>query len=186
MIQIPGIQIPGTDAAPALTLRPWQTRDIPALVKAHADPAMQRWLLRHIDDEEQARARLAAHAADWQNRTCFTFAVLTADSPDPIANVAIKRFEKKPDAPEVGYWTAPEARGRSIAARAVEAAMLWSATEWAADAPVSRFELIHTVGNDASCRVAGKLGFELAEELPAYPPKYPEPGHLHMRAYQGS
>ena len=63
----------------------------------------------------------------------------------------------------------------------VPASLRWAAEEWAADAPVSRFELIHTVGNDASCRVARKLGFELAQELPAYPPKFPEPGHLHVR-----
>ena len=180
------IQIPGTDAAPALTLRPWQPRDIPALVKAHGDPAMQRWLLRHVNDEEQARATIAEHTQGWQDRTRFTFAVLTADGPDPIASVSIRRFEKNPAAPEVGYWTAAEARGQSVAVRAVEAALHWSANEWAADVPVTRFELIHTVGNDASCRVAGKLGFDLAEELPAYPPKFPEPGHLHVRVYQGN
>jgi len=175
------IQILGTDTAPALTLRRWLPRDIPLLVKAHADPAMQRWLLRHIDDEEQARARLADQERGWTERTRFTFAVLAADDPDPVGSVSIRRIDKAPEAAEVGYWTVAEARGRSVAARAVEAALRWAAEEWAADAPVSRFELIHTVGNDASCRVAGKLGFELAQELPAYPPKFPEPGHLHVR-----
>ena len=180
------IQIPATDTAPALTLRPWQTSDIPALVKAHADPAMQRWARRHVADEEQARATIAAHTQAWTDRTRFNFAVLIEDATDPIAGVSIRRSEKKLDAPEIGYWTAAEARGRSVAVRAVEAAMQWSATEWAADGvPVTRFELIHTVGNDASCRVAVKLGFELVEELPPYPPEFLEPGHLHVRGYLG-
>ncbi|HET9173586.1 MAG TPA: GNAT family N-acetyltransferase [Actinospica sp.] len=180
------IQVPGTDAAPALTLRPWLPRDIPALVKAHADPEMRRWLLRHIEDEEQARAAIEAQEQEWTDRTRFVLAVTEAieDAPDqdPIGSVSIRRIHKTPHAAEVGYWTAPEARGRSVAARAVEAALTWAAAEWSTEAaPVTRFELIHTVGNHASCRVAGKLGFALAQQLPAFPPKFPNPGHLHVR-----
>lgn len=180
------ITVPGTDTAPALTLRPWQPRDIPALVKAHADPDMRRWLLRHIDDEDQARAALEVQEQEWSERTRFVLAVVAADGdaeePDPIGSVSVRRIHKAPDAAEVGYWTAVEARGRSVATRAVEAALKWAADEWAADdAPVSRFELIHTAGNDASCRVARKLGFELVQQLPAFPPKFPQPGHLHVR-----
>lgn len=176
------IQVPGTDTAPTLTLRPWLDRDIPTLVKAHADPAMRRWLLRHIDDENQARDALEAQEEDWADRIRFVFAVTSADDPDPIASVSIRRILKAPDAAEVGYWTAAEARGRSVAARSVQAVLRWAAEQWAADeVPVSRFELIHTVGNDASCRVAHKLGFELAEQLPPFLPKFPYPGHLHVR-----
>ena len=175
------IEIPGNAAAPALILRPWLTRDIPALVKAHADPAMQRWLTRHINDEEQARASLADRERDWAERTRFTFAVLAADEADPIGSVSIRRVGKAPDVAEVGYWTVAQARGRSVAVRAADAALRWAVAEWAEDAPLSRFELIHTIGNDASCRVAGKLGFELAQELAPHPPKFPEHGHLHVR-----
>lgn len=178
------ITVPGTDTAPALTLRPWQPRDVPALVKAHADPDMRRWLLRHIDDEEQARAALEAQEQEWSERTRFVLAVTPTDDEDsdPIGSVSIRRIHKAPDAAEVGYWTAAEARGRSVATRAVEAALTWAAEQWSADdAPVSRFELIHTTGNDASCQVARKLGFELVQQLPAFPPKFPQPGHLHVR-----
>ena len=183
------IQIPATNTAPALTLRPWQSRDIPALLRAHADPEMRRWLMRHINDEQQAQTALADQARDWAAHTRYTFAVLThasatadaADDRDPIASVSIRRTEKLPEAAEVGYWTAAEARGQSVATRAVEATIQWAAKQWADD-PVSRFTLIHTLGNNASCRVAIKLGFELAEELDAHPPKFPEPGHLHVRA----
>ena len=178
------ITVPGTDAAPALTLRPWQPRDIPALVKAHADPDMRRWLLRHIDDETQAHAAIEVQEQEWSERTRFVLAVVSADGedPDPIGSVSVRRIHKTPDAAEVGYWTAAEVRGRSVATRAVEAALTWAAEQWAADdAPVSRFELIHTTGNDASCRVAQKLGFELVQQLPAFPPKFPQSGHLHVR-----
>ena len=194
------IRIAASGPTPALALRPWAPEDIPALIKAHADPAMRRWLMRHIADEGQALAALADQQRDWDAGTRFTFAVLRAVAVDadngdvdnagvdnegraagePIGSVSIRRLAKDPDAAEVGYWTAAEARGKSVALRAVEGVLAWSESAWSED-PVSRFNLIHTLGNDASCRVAIKLGFKLAEDLPAYPPKFPEPGHLHVR-----
>jgi RimJ/RimL family protein N-acetyltransferase len=168
-----------------LTLRPWLARDVPTLVKAHADPAMQRWLMRHIEDEEQARAAIAHQEDEWAEGTRFVLAVTAAQEADPVGSVSVKRISRISEVPgvaEVGYWTAAEARGRGIAVRAAETALRWAAEQWAAAGePVSRFELLHTVGNDASCRVAEKLGFELAEQLPPHPPKFPEPGHLHVR-----
>ena len=47
--------------------------------------------------------------------------------------------------------------------------------------PLERLELIHAVGNQASCRVADKAGFSLAAVLPPLPPEFPEDGHLHIR-----
>jgi RimJ/RimL family protein N-acetyltransferase len=164
-------------------MRPWLPRDIPALLKAHADPEMRKWLLRHIDDEQQARAAIEAQGQEWTARTRFVLAV-TPDLPDadPIGSVSIRRIHKSPHAAEVGYWTTPASRGQNVATRAVEAALTWATGEWSTDAaPVTRLELIHTVGNTPSCRVAQKLGFELAQQLPAFPPKFPSPGHLHVR-----
>jgi hypothetical protein len=42
--------------APALTLRPWQDSDIPAIVAAFRDEAMRRWLVSSVNDEDDARA----------------------------------------------------------------------------------------------------------------------------------
>ncbi len=181
------IQIPATQTAPALTLRPWRDEDIPVLIRAHADPAMQRWLMGHINDEEQARAALATLRRDWAAGTRFTFAVVahgdaesSQDADSPLGQVTIRRLAKEQGTAELGYWTAAQARGKSVAPRAAQAAMAWAEEHWSED-PVARFTLIHTLGNDASCRVAAKLGFALAEELPPYPPKFPDPGHLHVR-----
>lgn len=174
------IQIAATDTAPALTLRPWSDEDIPALVRAHVDPDMRRWLLRHIDNEEQARAALANQRADWAAGTRFTFAVVADGEDEPISTVSIRRLAKEPEVAEIGYWTVADARGKSVATRAAEAVLAWAEVRWSDD-PVTRVNLIHTLGNNASCRVAIKLGFALAEELPAYPPKFPQPGHLHVR-----
>ena len=178
------IQIAASGPTPALTLRRWTPEDIPALLEAHADPDMRRWQMRPVHDEEQALAALVGQQADWNAGTRYTFAVVPdeggEDESEPIGSVSVRRFAKNPTAAEVGYWTAAAARGKSVATRAVEGAIAWAEGIWA-DNPVDRFTLIHTVGNDASCRVALKLGFPLAEELPAFPPKFLEPGHLHVR-----
>ena len=55
----------------------------------------------------------------------------------------------------IGYWTAPAARGRGVAALAVDAACRWAFL----DLPVDRIELCHAVENTASGRVAEKAGF---------------------------
>jgi RimJ/RimL family protein N-acetyltransferase len=68
-----------------------------------------------------------------------------------------------------------------VAPRAVRAALDWAIELWRQE-PLRRFELIHTIGNEASCRVAQKLGFALEQELPPSV-KWPEPGHLHVRPW---
>jgi len=177
---------PATATAPPLALRRWLARDMPTLVAAHADPQMRRWLLHHIDDEDQARTWLEQQELAWAEGTRHSLAIVEVtttagvDELDPVGSVSIRRLAKRLEAAEVGYWVDPQARGRSVATRAVEAALGWATAYWHED-PVKRFELIHSVGNDASCRVALKLGFELEEELPAHPLKFPEPGHLHVR-----
>ena len=56
---------------------------------------------------------------------------------------------------EIGYWTVPAARGRGVAAAAVDAACRWAFEHL----PVDRIELCHAVENTASGRVAEKAGF---------------------------
>ena len=156
----------------------------------------------YIADEGQALAALADQQRDWDAGTRFTFAVLrdvNADADagvdnkgvdnegraggEPIGSVSIRRLDKRFDVAEVGYWVAAPARGRSVAPRAMQAALDWAVELWRRE-PLRRFELIHTIGNDASCRVAQKLGFALEEEL-APSVKWPEPGHLHVRPFAG-
>lgn len=47
--------------------------------------------------------------------------------------------------------------------------------------PLERLELIHAVGNHASCRVADKAGFSLSAVLPPHLPEFPDDGHMHTR-----
>lgn len=182
--------MPATAGAPALVLRRWLARDAPAMVAAHADPAMRRWLLRHIDDEDEALQAIEQHRVSWEDGVRFTFAVVErgagpgdAARTDPVGSVTVRRLDPRLEVAEVGYWVVPGARGRAVAARATAVALDWVARLWRTQGyPVRRFELVHTLGNDASCRVAERLGFGHAQDLPPSV-KYPEPGHLHVRPW---
>jgi len=150
-----------TAAAPALTLRPWQDSDIPAIVAAYRDEAIRRWLMSSVNDEDEARAWLARQDAGWADDTRLSWAI-----------------EK--EGTVVGYWTVAEARGEGIASRCVE-----TATEWLFGGqdimPAGEIELLHTVGNEGSCRVAQKCGYVLESVLAPMPPKFPDEGHRHLR-----
>lgn len=168
-----------TASAPALTLRPWQDTDIPAIVAAHRDEAMRRWLVNPIGDEDEARAWLARQDAGWAEGTRLSWAI---DKEGTLAGHFAIKAASPPEtlATGVGYWTAPEARGTGIASRCVK-----TCTEWLFGGqeimPADEIELIHAVGNEGSCRVAQKCGYVLESVLAPMPPKFPNEGHRHLR-----
>jgi RimJ/RimL family protein N-acetyltransferase len=79
----------------------------------------------------------------------------------------------------VGYWVTAFSRGQGIAPRALNAACEWAfRLPW--HRPLEQLELIHAVGNRASCRVSDKAGFTLNGILPPLLPEFPNDGHLHI------
>ena len=166
-------------AETGLTLRPWRAGDLPSLVAAHQDPMMQRFLDNRVAGVEEARAWLAVQEAGWTDGTRCSFAVIEDVRVDagPIGHVVVKRLgpAAATGPAEIGYWTATEVRGRGIAPAAVSAVAEWALQR------VPRLQLLHSVDNHASCRVAEKSGFAFAAHLPAHPPRFPDEGHLHVR-----
>ncbi|MFJ2745124.1 GNAT family N-acetyltransferase [Streptomyces sp. NPDC087440] len=165
-------------SAPALMLRPWRPEDAPGLVVAHGDPLLRRWLAHHLHDEEQALHWIGRQSHGRASGTRFSFAVV--EEGRPIGHIAVKR-DGSHDSAEVGYWTMGAARGRGVASRALEALSRWALGP-ESPLPVTRLELLHTVANEGSCRVAQKCGYTLDSVLPPLPPAYPGEGHLHVRA----
>ena len=178
------VTVQPTATAPGLLLRPWAGPDIPAMVAAHRDPLMRRWLRRPITTAEQARQVIEARQADRRAGSGFSFAVLEVDADgtagDPVGGVVIRGLGGEAASGEVGYWVASPARGRGIAPRALSAACEW-AFRLPRTRPLERLELIHAVGNQPSCRVAEKAGFALSAVIPPQPPEFPDDGHLHIR-----
>ncbi|KKZ71365.1 hypothetical protein VO63_24330 [Streptomyces showdoensis] len=188
-------------------LRTWEEGDAEVLVRHHGDPQMRRWLATHLDSVEQARAWIAEQNRGRAAGSRVAFAVVEAPDPadgaggaggaadgaggaggaadgaggaagEPVGHLALTAAG---GVVRVGYWTAASARGRGIASRA-----LALAAAWASEAPDSpfvgrRLELLHAVGNEASCRTALAAGFRAEGELPADPPGRPRPMHLHVR-----
>lgn len=178
------LTVPPSASAPALLLRLWTAEDIPALVAAHRDPAMQRWLRRPVTTADDARRILEAREVDRLSGTGCSFAVLTARpgdvGSDLAGGVSIRWPDSAAQSAEVGYWVAAPWRGQGIAPRAVNALCEW-ALGLARPRPLQRLELIHAAGNHASCRVANKASFALSAVLPPCLPDFPDQGHLHVR-----
>ncbi|WP_033337456.1 GNAT family N-acetyltransferase [Catenuloplanes japonicus] len=165
-----------------LTLRRWTDADVPALVAAYADPELRRWTRLHADTTPAALAWVALHDAGWADRTRFGFAVVDAAGGPVLGTVALKRHD--PDGPraEVGYWTTAAARGRGVAPRAVEVLTGWAFGRFPSLAAV---DLLHLLGNTASCRVAAKARYPYVETLPPEAPGL-DGGHVHTRLATGT
>lgn len=146
---------PTIPAGDDLTLRPFREADAEVLVRAYADPAIQRWHRRSMTHDEALEwIRGRAHAR-WANETGAEWAVV--DQADRIlGRVGLPVLDLREGLAEVGYWVLPEGRGRGVAGRA-----LTSMTEWLFALGLHRVELMHSVHNEPSCRVAEKNGFEL-------------------------
>lgn len=158
--------------------------DIAPLVQAYTDPDLRRWTSSSIDSEADGLQWLQAEQRGWAEGRRFGFAVLESRSdsalPQLVGHVIVKDIELGKPSAEVGYWTAAHARGRGVAARALEVITVWCFCAFRADG-LERLELLHQADNLASCRVAQKNSYEFERILPAAPPSYPLDGHLHVR-----
>jgi RimJ/RimL family protein N-acetyltransferase len=153
------------------------------MVAAHRDPVMRRWLRHPVTTANEGRRMIQGRRADGEAGTGFSFAVLLAEPGVPgelVGSVSIRGLDVAAVSGEVGYWVSAPARGRGIAARAVDAVCGW-AFGLQRQRPLERLELIHSVGNHASCRVAEKAGFAFSAVLPPLLPDFPDDGHLHIR-----
>ena len=172
-----------TATTPGLLLRPWAEQDIPAMVAAHRDPFMRQWLRHPVATADEARRVIWTRRADSDAGTGFSFAVVLAvpgGSGDLVGSVSIRGLGDAGASGEVGYWVTAPARGRGIAAQAVDVVCDW-AFRLPRRRPLERLELLHSVGNHASCRVAEKAKFTFSAVLPRLLPDFPDDGHLHVR-----
>ena len=144
--------VPVELAAGSLRLRPWRDDDIDDLWTALQDPDIRMWNSGGVVTREDAAALLARRTA-WTGDH-GSWAVVDADGGAFLGSVSVHTISQSRDA-QVGYWVVPHARGRGIAALAVDAACRWAFGELGMD----RIELAHAVENTASGRVAEKAGF---------------------------
>jgi RimJ/RimL family protein N-acetyltransferase len=161
---------------PDVTLRPWRQEDVPALVTAYQDPDIQRWHCASLTPPEAADL-VARWAAAWAADSGASWAV--TDAGDRLLGRAGFRLVRLDEgAAEVAYWVLPSARRRGVASAAVT-----TLTGWAFDqVGFHRLELLHSVRNEPSCRVANATGFRPEGTLRSSLP-HPDGWHdMHLHA----
>jgi RimJ/RimL family protein N-acetyltransferase len=143
-------------AAGPYRLRPWAESDAPAVLAAAGDPEIARWnpFASTTTDLDGALA-WCANRADWGGSHA-SWAVCGPDG-EPLGSVSLHQLDRHNAGGEVGYWTAPQARGQGVATAAVRAAAGYAFEVLG----LQRVELFHARDNPASCRVATRAGFAL-------------------------
>jgi RimJ/RimL family protein N-acetyltransferase len=136
-----------------VALRAWADRDASALVRACSDPLTRRYTSVPAPYTlEDARMFIGAG----RSVTTLPLAVVAADvSDDVVGAVGLHAVDRDRARAEIGYWTAPWARRRGVATRALGLLAGW-ATE---QAGIERLELFAEPTNLVSQRVALACGF---------------------------
>jgi RimJ/RimL family protein N-acetyltransferase len=133
--------------------------DVDALVRFGDDPDTAETLWVPIPSpcsRAEAKERLHEFIDSWSGRSTFGPTLVVADAAsDEFVGIVFLR-PREDMTIEIAYGTAPRHRCRGIATRALR-----RVCQWCFDEPsVARVELLIAQGNDASCRVAEKAGFE--------------------------
>lgn len=160
-----------------LELRPWEPGDAPAVVAAYADPDIEQWHARRVDDEAEAAGLIERWRESWIEESGAVWAVAEPGG-GAIGRMSLREISLHEGRAEVAYWTMPGARGRRVASRALDALVRWAFDEIG----FHRLRLVHSLANPASCRVASVAGFE-PEGVERSAVQHPDGWHdMHLHA----
>ncbi|TWJ12844.1 RimJ/RimL family protein N-acetyltransferase [Stackebrandtia albiflava] len=147
-----------TTALPELTLRPLTAGDVDRVAQASRDPQTMRWTtVPRPYKRFHAEGFVERIAPDgWRRGTTAIFALADADDAY-CGTVDIRLHADDPTEADVGFVTAPWARGRGYMPAAVNAVCDFGFDRLG----VERIEWHANAGNVASRRVAEKCGFTM-------------------------
>ncbi|MFD0784173.1 GNAT family N-acetyltransferase, partial [Micromonospora azadirachtae] len=96
-----------------LLLRPWRADDAEDVFRACQDPDIQRWTtVPRPYLPEHAHGFVTDFTADaWREGTGAPFAVCDATTGELLGSCGLVALDTRLGSGEVGYWTAPWARG---------------------------------------------------------------------------
>jgi RimJ/RimL family protein N-acetyltransferase len=137
-----------------IELRLWQAEDADAIYEGCQDPETQRGIGAMPSPYTRADAAeyLAACETAWRTGERASFAIVSRADGRVLGSVGLGLHETHA---AVGYWLAPEARGRGVATRATRLVARWALE----DLGFERLELHTDPSNIASQRVAERAGF---------------------------
>ncbi|HEV7208289.1 MAG TPA: GNAT family N-acetyltransferase [Mycobacteriales bacterium] len=149
-------------SAGAIHLRPFRPADADEVSRICQDPAIARWTtVPSPYTAEHGREFVAKVAAGWANGTQAVWAACDAGTGALLASIGLHLDRGGPGTAELGYWSAPEARGRGVVTSAARAACRWGFTALG----LRRIDWYAQVGNEASWRVAHQIGFRYEGRL---------------------
>ena len=147
--------------AGTLHLRPFQPWDAAEVLEACQDPEIPRWT--HVSapyTAEHARSYVEEVVPQgWADGTAATFAVLDATTAQLQGSIDLHGIAG--GSAEIGFWTAPWARGRGVTAEAVGAVCRWGFGALGLQRVLWRAG----VGNWGSRAVAERCGFTVEGRL---------------------
>jgi RimJ/RimL family protein N-acetyltransferase len=138
-----------------VVLRPWWLADAEAVMKAFADPAIQRWHVRRAESVDEAGEWITAWQRGWAEESEFNWAVAGQQTGTLLGRASLKGVDLCGGSAGLAYWMVPAARGRGLCSQAAQVLCRWAFE----DAGFHRIGLAHSTANPASCRVAVKAGF---------------------------
>jgi RimJ/RimL family protein N-acetyltransferase len=144
-------------SADDLRLRPWRRTDVAAVQRACQDPSLRAWAgeaARFV--EEIAPGMLAAG-------TAVPLGIFDARTGDLLGSTDLRSIDLRQRTAELGYWSAPWARGRRVTERASRALLRWGFERLG----LQRVDWRASVGNHASRLTGLRLGFRMIGLQPA-------------------
>jgi [ribosomal protein S5]-alanine N-acetyltransferase len=143
-----------TDGEIRLRLR--SDADVPALIEACRDPEVVRWTRVPEDYDEAKAAEWAAHSQRMMSEgTGLPLVIADAEGDRFIGSIGINAIHYGERRCDVGYFLAPQARGRGAMARAIRLLARWAFD----NLPVDRVEILVQPENGPSRRAAERAGF---------------------------
>jgi len=133
------------------------------LVKCLSDSDIQLWNPGHSAGDVPGAVDRILNELVLPSADGLTWLVRRADAPAGplVGRISLHHVNLANVQGEVGYWTAPWARGCGVSTAAVSAVAEYGVKTLG----LRRIELYHGLTNEASCRVAARCGFELEGTL---------------------
>jgi RimJ/RimL family protein N-acetyltransferase len=161
--------VPPTLSDGEVVVRGLREGDIPAIVAACQDPEIPRWTRVPSpytrEDAERFLAVAATEAAAGEG-----IALAVADADDRLLGTIGLMGLDDGDSGEIGYWTAPEARGRGLTTRAVVLVRDWAHETLG----LATIEILAHRDNRPSQVVAERAGFVDTGEIRRVPRMQPD------------
>ena len=141
-----------------LLLRLPEDRDVPEITRACQDETLARWVPVPVPyTAEHARDFVATRPDAWADGRTGEMTWTVTDATDGHLLAMVGLHARDAAMREIGYWTAPWARGQGVMTAAARLACRFGFDVLG----LARIEWWAGVGNEGSKRVAEKLGFTI-------------------------